>query len=133
MSATWRMDVFLWTSCVVNLPLVQGMSAVQLCGSGLLADEISNLLRSPPSLGNLRPQTTVTGDRLCRVVSERQRREKTNGRRRRESVEEKGHRLLRLYFIKLSTPVPRLVTVDVVQNIDVTYGAAPLSFEIDGF
>ena len=56
--------------------------------------------------------------------------------------EERGHRLPHFY-IKLSTPVPSvaetatqksefLVMADAVQNTDVTYGTAELSFKIDG-
>ena len=54
-------------SFMVNLPLVQGVSAIQFCGSGMLANEIPNLLRSASSPGNLLQQTATTGDRLCRV------------------------------------------------------------------
>ena len=45
-SVTWRLDVFQRTSSsMVSLFLVQWLSADQLCGSGMLANEISNLLR----------------------------------------------------------------------------------------
>ena len=99
------MDVFQRTSSMVSLPLVQGVPAVQLCGSGMFANKISNLLRSASSAGNLLQQTATTGDRLSEVVRGRQKKKDTNSGRRRESVGERGYRLPRLY-IKLSTPVP---------------------------
>ena len=46
---------------------MQGLSAVQLCGSGMLASDILNLFRSASSPGNLLQQTATNGDRLCRV------------------------------------------------------------------
>ena len=42
---------------VVSLPLVQGVSAVQLCGSGMLANEISNSAAA---------NRNHYSDRLCR-------------------------------------------------------------------
>ncbi|KAI0226736.1 WD repeat-containing protein 82 [Lamellibrachia satsuma] len=44
-----------------------GLSTVQLYGSGMLANEISNLLRPASSPENLLQQTATTGDRLFRV------------------------------------------------------------------
>ena len=98
---------------MVSLPLVQGVSAIMLCSSGMLANEISN--------GRRKKKQTVNGE---------------------EGESEAIDYHARLY-IKLSTPVPSvaetdtqksdfLVTTDAVQNTDATYGAAPLSFEIDG-
>ena len=106
-------DVFHWTSSIVSLPLVQGVSAIQLCGSMMLANEISNLFRSASSPGNLLQEITITSDRLCRKYEEG---EETNCGRRRESVGEKGRPLPRLY-IKLSTPVP-FVAETVTQKSD---------------
>ena len=110
----------------------EDVSAVPLCGSRMLAIEILNLLRSALSSGNLLQQNATTADRLCRVVSGRQKKSETNcGREKRE----KSHRLPRLY-IKVSAPVPSvienqkpdfLVTADAVRNTDITCGTAPLS------
>ena len=59
------MDIFQRTSSTVSLPRVQGVSAVQLCGSGMLAKDISNLLRTRSINGNLLQPTAITDDRLC--------------------------------------------------------------------
>ena len=60
MSAAWKMDVFQRTI----LTLVEGLSTVQLCGSGTLTNEIGSLCRSTLSFGNeLQPTaTTVDGE-----------------------------------------------------------------------
>ena len=93
---------------MVSMPLVQGKSTVQLRGSGMLANEISDLLRSPSSSGNLLQQNATIGDRLCRVVQRRQKKEETNRGRRETAIQ------------KL------LVTANAVQNTYFTCGTAPL-------
>ena len=86
----WRVCVFQKISSMVSLPLVQGASAAQLCGSWMLANEVSNLLRSASSHDNLLGQIATTGYR--------QNKEDTNCGWRRENVGEKGHRLPRIYI-----------------------------------
>ena len=74
--------IFTFSSCSYNVHsglcaglamfAVRSVSAVQFCGSGMLASDTQNLLRSAYSPGNLLQQTATTGQRLCRMVSGRQ-------------------------------------------------------------
>ena len=108
---------------MVSLPLVQGVSAIQLCSSGMLANKICSGQHRVLGICCIRQQ------QLSKQAG-RQKKEETNCGWRRESVGEKGHRLPHLY-IKLSTPVIEtathksdfLVSAD-VQNTDVTYVTA---------
>ena len=60
---------------------MQSALAIRFSVSGMLANDITNLLISASSPGNLLQQT-ATGGRLCGMVAGKQKKEETNGKER---------------------------------------------------